>query len=97
MEKTSKESYTEQVHILTQNNINGMGRLFGGQLMEWIDMVAGVVARRHSNRNITTALVDTLEFSALAFANDLVVLRGKVVYVGTYFDGCLRKIVRRTS
>ncbi len=30
--------------------------------MEWIDVVAGVVARRHSNRNVTTASVDDLRF-----------------------------------
>ena len=83
MIKTPKESYTEQVHILTQNDINGRGRLFGGRLMEWIDMVAGVVARRHSNCDITTALVDTLDFKAPALANDLVVLLGKIVYAGT--------------
>ena len=47
MEKRVKDSYAEQVHVLTQANINGYNRLFGGQLMEWIDIVAAVVARRH--------------------------------------------------
>ena len=60
IEKTVKDSYTEQVQILTQANINGYNRLFGGQLMEWIDVVAAVVARRHAGRNVTTAVVDTL-------------------------------------
>ena len=46
MAKTVKDSYTEQVQILNQSNINGFGRLFGGQLMQWIDVVAAVVARK---------------------------------------------------
>jgi len=48
MEKTVSESRTEQVQILTQGTLNGDKRLFGGKLMEWIDVVAAVVARRHS-------------------------------------------------
>ena len=83
MEKSAKDSYTEQVQILTQSNMNGFGRLFGGQLMEWIDIVAAVTARRHSQRNVTTVLVDSLEFKHPARVNDTLVLTGKIEKVGT--------------
>lgn len=63
-------------------HINGYGRLFGGQLMQWIDEVAGIVARRHSNSIITTAAIDNLNFKSAAYMNDTVVLSGKVTYVG---------------
>lgn len=63
-------------------HINGYGRLFGGQLMQWIDEVAGIVARRHSNSIITTASIDNLNFKSAAYMNDTVVLSGKVTYVG---------------
>lgn len=82
MEKKVSDSLTEQVHILTQGNLNGYNRLFGGQLMEWIDVVAAVVARRHSERNVTTAIVDMLQFQAPAYANDTVVISGKITYAG---------------
>ena len=81
--KTVKESRTEQVHFVMPQHINGYNRLFGGQLMEWIDTVAGVVARRHCERNVTTAAIDTLQFKAAAYVNDLIVLFGQVTYVGT--------------
>ena len=81
--KTSRDSYTEQVQVLTQSTMNGNNRLFGGHLMEWIDLVAVVVGRRHSNRNVTTVLVEELEFKAPAYANELVVLAGQIVYTGT--------------
>ena len=45
--KTVGESRTEQVQIVLPGHSNGDGRLFGGRLMEWIDVVAAVVARRH--------------------------------------------------
>lgn len=83
MEKSAKDSYTEQVQILTQSNMNGFGRLFGGQLMEWIDIVAAVTARRHSQRNVTTVLVDSLEFKHPARVNDTLVLTGQIEKVGT--------------
>lgn len=82
MKKKVSDSLTEQVHILTQENLNGCNRLFGGQLMAWIDVVAAVVARRHSGKNVTTAVVDMLHFQAPAYANDTVLILGKITYAG---------------
>ncbi|MBO5926753.1 MAG: acyl-CoA thioesterase [Clostridia bacterium] len=82
VERKVKDSFTEQVHILTQANLNGYNRLFGGKLMSWMDIVAAVVARRHSGRNVTTAVVDMLEFKAPAYANDTLIITGKVTFVG---------------
>ena len=80
--KLASASRTVQTQILLSQHINGSGRLFGGQLMQWIDIVAAVAARRHAGRNVTTASIDTLHFKAPAYANDTVVLIGKVTYVG---------------
>ncbi len=82
MEKRVSDSITEQVHIVTQENLNGFQRLFGGALMSWIDVVAVVVGRRHSGCNVTTAVVDMLEFQAPAYANDTVFILGKITYAG---------------
>lgn len=80
--KTMAQSRTEQIQILMPEHINGYRRLFGGKLMEWIDVVAAVVARRHSNCNVTTATVDHLEFKEAAYVNDTIVLKGQITYVG---------------
>lgn len=82
-DKTVADSLTEHVQILMPQHTNGSGRLFGGQLMQWIDIVAGVVARRHSECNITTAAIDNLQFKAGAYQNDTLVLIGRITYVGT--------------
>lgn len=81
-EKRVCESRTEQVHLVRNTHINGNMRLFGGCLMQWIDTVGGVVARRHSGREITTACVDNLQFQAAVVINSTVVLIGKMTYVG---------------
>lgn len=94
MEKSVKDSYAEQVQILTQKDMNGYNRLFGGRLMEWIDIVASVVARRHSGKNVTTAVVDTLTFKAPAHLNDTVILCGRITYVGrTSMEVCVETYV----
>lgn len=80
--KTVAQSRTEQIQILMPEHINGYQRMFGGKLMEWIDIVAGVVARRHSGCNVTTAAVDNLQFKAAAHVNATVLLIGQVTHVG---------------
>lgn len=80
--KRVRDSLTEQVYVIRSSQINGYGRLFGGQLMQWIDETAGVVSRRHCGRNVTTAAIDTLNFKSAAYQNDMVVLIGKITYVG---------------
>lgn len=77
------ESRTEQIQILMPEHINGYNRLFGGKLVEWIDIVAAVAARRHSNRNVTTVTIDNLQFKSPARVNSTLVLLGHVTHVGS--------------
>ena len=81
--KRVSDSFTRQVQVLGQQDLNGYGRLFGGRLMSWMDIVAAVAARRHSGRNVTTVRVEGLEFRHPAHANDLLLLKSRVAYVGT--------------
>lgn len=80
--KRVSDSITEQVQIIMSSHINGADRLFGGQLIQWIDVVAGVVARRHSGCNVTTAAIDNLQFKSGAYVNNTLVLIGRITYVG---------------
>ena len=82
MEKSVNESKAEQVFIVRAPHINGYGRLFGGQLMQWIDELAGIVCRRHSEMGVTTAAIDNLNFKDAAYQNDMIVLKGKLTYFG---------------
>ena len=81
MKKVS-ESMTEQQYLIRPTHINHYGRLFGGQLLYWIDELAGIVAIRHSGAIVTTAAIDNLQFQAPAHQGDMIVLQGQVTYVG---------------
>ncbi len=80
--KKISDSYTEQVQIVLPEHTNGYGRLFGGTLLSWIDIVAAVVARRHSGCNVTTVTIDNLIFKAPAHINDTILLCGQISKVG---------------
>jgi len=79
--KRAADSETKQVQIIMHGDINGSGRLFGGRLAEWIDIVAAVAARRHSGREATTVSINNLQFKAAAYLNETIVLIGRVTYV----------------
>lgn len=76
------ESVVETVHMVRPNHLNAAGRLYGGILMQWIDEVAALVAKRHTHGNVTTVSVDNLTFIKGAYQKDVVVLVGKITYVG---------------
>jgi len=80
--KTVSQSLTEQQYLIRPSHINHYGRLFGGQLLYWIDELAGIVAIRHSGAIVTTAAIDNLQFQAPAYEGDMIVLRGQVTCVG---------------
>ena len=67
------DSIVETVHMVRPQHLNASDRLFGG---------AGMVAKRHTRRNVITASVDSLSFLRGAYVKDTVVIIGKVTYVG---------------
>lgn len=80
--KKASQSHTEHVQIVLSQHINGSGRLFGGQLMAWVDVVAAVVARRHSGCQVTTASIEKLDFKHPAKINSTIVIISDIISVG---------------
>ena len=80
--KRVADSRVETVHIVRPNHLNGANRLFGGILIQWLDEVAGIVAKRHAMTNVTTASIDNLHFMQGAYQNEMVVIVGELTYVG---------------
>ena len=91
-------SAASQVHLITYTDLNGEGRLFGGVLMMWIDVLAGVVARRHCECQVTTAAVDSLNFIGPAHLDETLLMQGKIMYVGsTSMEVCVCTYVEELS
>lgn len=80
--RTVGESRTQQVQIVLPQHANSSKRLFGGVLMQWIDITAAVTARRHACREVTTACIDMLNFEKPAHVGSTVLLDGCITYVG---------------
>ena len=75
---------TTSVQIVLPQHCNGYAkpRLFGGQIMAWIDIIAAVAARRFTHSAVTTVCVDNLNFIAAAYLNDTIVQEAWVTWTG---------------
>ena len=77
--KNVEDSVTEWTRVVKYDEINAQNKLFGGQLMAWIDEVAGTVALRHSGNPVSTAAVDNMQFKQGAELGDVLVIIGKII------------------
>ena len=75
---------TTSVQIVLPQHCNGYKkpRLFGGQIMAWIDVVGAVAARRYTHCGVTTVSVENLNFLKPAYLNDTVVQEAQVTWTG---------------
>ncbi len=62
MKKAPSDSITETSFIATPADANTIGTVFGGRIMEHLDMTAAICARRHSNARVATVAVNKLKF-----------------------------------
>lgn len=60
--KTCSQSRVIQTHMVMPPDTNVHGTLFGGRLMEYLDVVAAISVRRHTKLSPVTASMDTLNF-----------------------------------
>lgn len=81
--KRAEDSRTVQTQIVLYSHANGTGRLFGGQLMSWMDVTGAVAARRHAGNEVLTASVDSMSFLTPANTNDTIIVDARLVRVGT--------------
>jgi acyl-CoA hydrolase len=76
--RTVAESQSERSEIVFPADTNALGNLFGGRLMQFIDLVGAVAASRHSKAITVTASMDHLDFVAPVHIGDLLILKASV-------------------
>jgi acyl-CoA hydrolase len=65
--------------IVMPMHTNGPGGvLFGGVMMQWIDICAGVAAMRFAHGPVVTASIDRLDFLSPVRVGEIVVLQAQV-------------------
>jgi acyl-CoA hydrolase len=68
--------------IVMPMHTNGVaGVMFGGIMMQWIDVCAGVAAMRLAAGAVVTASIDRLDFLSPVHVGEIVVLQAMVNYV----------------
>lgn len=79
---TPEQSRCVMTQIVMPMHTNGAaGVMFGGIMMQWIDVCAGVAAMRHAGGAVTTASIDRLDFISPVHVGEVVVLQAQVNYV----------------
>ncbi len=80
IKKTVGQSHVENTQLVLPQHANILGNVFGGSVMEWIDVTAGTAASRHSRRVAVTASIDSLDFLAPVKVGHIVTLKASVNY-----------------
>jgi len=77
--KTVMDSQAERSEVIFPGDSNSQGNLFGGRLMQFIDLVGAVAAYRHAGATtVVTASMDHLDFVAPVHVGDLLILKASV-------------------
>lgn len=75
-------SRVEMTQLVLPGDTNSLGTAFGGRIMAWVDIAAGIAAGRHSAGPVVTASVDDLHFIRPIRQGDVVVLKAQVNLAG---------------
>jgi len=79
---TPEQTRCVMTQIVMPTHTNGAaGIMFGGVMMQWIDVCAGVAAMRHAGGAVVTASIDRLDFLSPVKLGEVVVLAAQVNYV----------------
>ncbi len=78
--KPVSASAAEFTHRVLPPDTNALGTIFGGRIMEWIDIAGAVVASRHCRGVAVTASMDALNFISPIKLADIVIIKAAVNY-----------------
>ncbi len=68
----------DQAAIVFPTDLNALGTLFGGRVMEQADILCAIVARRHAGRYCVTLGIDTVRFLSPARHGDILAFKSAV-------------------
>jgi len=76
--KLVSESYTVNTEVVLPNDTNHVGNLFGGKLLQWMDITAAICAQRHCKRVVVTAGINNVSFNNPIKQNSVVTIEARV-------------------
>lgn len=76
--KKASESLTTNIELVMPNDTNNLGNLFGGKLLQWLDITAAIAAQRHSGRVVVTSTINNVSFNKPIKQGSLVTMEAKI-------------------
>ena len=93
MKKYVKDSYVIMHELILPNDTNNLDTVFGGKVMQYMELCAAMSAYKFARTAVVTASVDRLDFLAPARVGDMLILKSSVNYshntsmeVGVHID-----------
>tara|TARA_B100001250_G_scaffold115457_1_gene97823 strand:+ start:1369 stop:1839 length:471 start_codon:yes stop_codon:yes gene_type:complete len=80
MKKYVKDSYVVMHELILPNDTNNLNTVFGGKVMQYMDLCAAMSAYKFARTAVVTASVDRLDFLAPARVGDMLILKSSVNY-----------------
>ena len=80
MKKYVKDSYVIMHELILPNDTNNLDTVFGGKVMQYMDLCAAMSAYKFARSAVVTASVDRLDFLAPARVGDMLILKSSVNY-----------------
>ena len=80
MDKTVKETHVVMHELILPNDTNNLDTVFGGKVMQYMDLCAAMSAYKFARTAVVTASVDRLDFLAPAVVGDMLILKSSVNY-----------------
>jgi acyl-CoA hydrolase len=74
----AKNSRVEMTQLVMPSHANGHGTAFGGTVMAWTDLAAGMAAMRHARLPVVTASIDQLAFRSPVRIGQIALLHAQV-------------------
>jgi acyl-CoA hydrolase len=80
--KRHTESNAEMTIIMLPSDANPKGNVFGGVILKYVDLIAGLVAKRHAGHaNVVTASIDRMTFLKPVFIGNALILSARLNYI----------------
>jgi acyl-CoA hydrolase len=76
--RSPSASRVETAQVVLPGLTNSHGTIFGGILMQWIDIAAAIAAARHAEGAVVTASMDRLHFLLPVRQGEIVVVQAQV-------------------
>jgi len=104
--RKASETLSIATKVVLPNDTNTLDKLFGGQLLAWMDEIASVSAHRHCRRVVVTASVNNVVFKEPISNSAIVTIEAKVsrafsssmeVYIDVLVEDQLSGVKRKVN